>query len=380
MICGRPCTAAGGILGDLKQFAADQAEFRQRQLDLEISYGQRLRTLVGDVVVPGQSTPEPDIYTFLFPDIDIDGDGVTERDARRAELSALGYDFSSGNKGQIAEQYQVVAAAETRADSAVDQMVDLVRRMEAVELEARELAELDQSVAEDIFERITTDGAQISVLIKQRGYLQQAAADRAARRAKRRSMFGSFFGAAVSIGAAVATGGASIPFTIAAGVGGIMQSASLPSTSGSVAGKVGLIDAQINDIQTLQRADIVVIEAAKQAEAKLIKAKYQVYDLALSQNNLALSYLVAQRDVDRELNMLARQKSEVANLLVDKSRAEAMLRQNNANNYVGWEEVDVRDTLTKSLLIADKALMRAKVWTYITMPRSGLLCEPASSE
>lgn len=359
-ICGACDGNVGGILAQLRQFASSEGQFEDRLDTLETTYQQRLKTLVGDVVFEGNI--EADIFTFLHPDVDLDGDGVTERDEKRIELSQLGYDFSSGNKGQIGRQYQVIETAELRADGALDQMNDLVERMELLEAEARELADLDLDTAEYIFERITVDGNRVSLLIQQRGQLQQAAADRAARKAKRRALVSSFLSVAVSLAASTVN-----PTAVVGAVGKVASAATSSSRSGSVAGEVGMIDAQINDIKTLQQADIRIASAAASAEARLIKASYSMYNLALSQNNLALSYAVAQRDIDREINALGRQNAEVASLLADLARTQALLERNNNNVIVGWESVDVRDTLSDSIVKTDQALQRAKVWTYVAI-------------
>jgi hypothetical protein len=372
-ICGVPCKPNQGILGDIKSFAQSEAEYRSRMLDLEVSYQQRLRSLVGDVIIDG--IIEADIYTFLFPDVDMDGDGISERDAARADLEIeKGFDFSSGNKGQIAEQYLVITNAELRVDDSYDRMNDLVKEMTAVESEARVLAGLDQSTAQHIFERILSDGSKVSILTKQKGILRQNAADKAARQRKRRSQRSAFINTAIAFVGVVAapfTAGASLAVTAAAYAGSLAEmdniSRNMSSVSGSTAKAEGVIDARINDINTLQRADITVVEAAKHAQERLIKAQYSIYQLALKQNNLSLSYTMAQRDVDREYHVLSQKSSEVQNLLADLNRTITMLKLNNDSKELGWANVDIRDTLTDSILFADKSLFRAKVWAYIAL-------------
>ncbi|MFK8030231.1 MAG: hypothetical protein AB8G18_08315 [Gammaproteobacteria bacterium] len=357
-ICGACDGNVGGLLAQLRQFASSEGQYEDRLNALETTYEQRLRTLVGDVVFEGRI--QADIYTFLYPDVDLDGDGISERDERRIQLSTSGYNFSSGNKGQIGEQYGIIGTAELRAEDTLDQMSDLVERMELLEAEAQELADLDLDTADYIFERLTADGERVSLLIKQRGYVQQAAADKAAKDAKRRSLLSSTIG----LVGAVASG--NVVALVSAGTA--FRNAALSSSrSGSSAGQVGVIDAQINDIRTLQQADIVVSNAASSAEGRLIKAGYAMYNLALSQNNLALSYAVAQRDIDREINALGRQVAEVTSLISDLERSRALLERNDQNVVVGWDNEDVRDTLSDSIVKSEQALKRAKVWSYVTL-------------
>lgn len=344
------------LLDEIKAFSTTANEYALRIAELEVTYESRLKSLAGVAVVDGQEVW--DRFTFLVPDRDLDGDGVLERDKARMDLMAEGISF--GAKGQVSDQYRIIEIAETRSEQAFNETQNVVRRMELREREAREISEVLESEAESIFLLIKENAEKTGLLIRQKARLQAKAQNRAARKQKRRGMFGGWLSTATGI----ATGN---PIAIFSGITTMVEAGNSSSRPGAVTQTIGKIDAQIAEIQALERAEITVTQMEAQKEQLLIKAKFAIAELALSQANLGLDYYIAERDVDREVNRLSNILGQVKSTYSDFQRLQALLTKNEDNLEIGWADEDVRDVLTNEVIIADEALNRAKVWTFVAL-------------
>lgn len=368
--------------GQENRFADSSAQYRQRLLDTETSYTQRLKTLIG--VVVGENEDElPDVFTFLIPDRDLDGDGISERDEERALLTnQFGLQFKS--KGQISLQYDNIATAENRVEQALNEIRNVVDEIEIREQTAQKILDIHEVIAK----LIKDNGDEVGLLIRQKGRLQNEAAKRVADKQRNSNLFGqlyeggkdaceklkNYFGIKAATANAMQPKDGGISITAIIAIAGTVLSTSdsvigsqaagdISEIQGQCAEDVANIDAQINEIQAMTNADIEVARGSQE----LLRTEQEVKILVLKQANLGLTKAIAQRDLDREMKELLNLIDEANTLLIDRTRTIKLAEKNFEGNAIGWVEEDVRDVLTNGVLVADQAFFRAQVWTFIAL-------------
>ncbi|MDR4504180.1 MAG: hypothetical protein MRK01_05205 [Candidatus Scalindua sp.] len=372
-------------------FAKDNSDYEQRLVDNQLSYTQRIKSLVGTVIVNGAE--EPDVYTFLFPDKDIDGDSVTERDKERENLRVNnGFEFTS--KGQMSEQWGIIESGETRVKKAFNELEDVFRKIVIYEETGSKIAGHLAGAKDAIFNLIKENGEKTGVLIRQRGRLEAAAQ----REIGHQNQLSSFYSTIADIGGTVASvitpkksnngighpvtenSDSSVsnqpeflPIAIAVGtaiVNGIAQynaAGSSAKTLENLANDIANIDAEINEINYMERANIHAIELDTQKNTEIERVRQQVQLTMLEQANRAFDLSIAHRDLKREIDNLTNKIDEVGTLVSDFNRLTNLLKKHQSGLSIGWEEDDVRDVLTNYVLIADKAFSRAQVWCFIAL-------------
>ena len=379
----------GGVekyLKDHKGFAQTRDEYALRLAETQASYTQRLITLLGSFTHQGKTYP--DYLTFLAPDRDLDGDNVSEREKLRGDLVAIfankgGIQF--GSRGQIYLQYQTIETTENRAQQAINDIGNLVKQMEYREQEAHEIAGVLQNEAENIFEITTGTGQKVGLLIRQKARLEANAIRAQKAREQSQAMFSSILKVAAAAVITVASVGTAAPAaavllaeTFAQDAVeehiGMMTSMAIGQIIDDLSGEDpaqtalarGSLDAQIAEVQAMERAEITLIQAASAVAQQLIRTKFQIKELALQQANLELSYLIATRDIAKEWTSLANMQGEATTLIADLKRMEELLEQLQDND--SWLAAeDVRDVITNIVLVADRALFRAQAWTFVAL-------------
>jgi hypothetical protein len=397
------------------KFAQSNADYQEKSLEIQTSYYQRLKSIIGSVIL-ADGVEIPDLFTYKVPDIDVNGDGLTCRDEVRNILrDEYGYIFQS--KGQIALQYANMDIAETRVESAFEEIKSLVSEIEIREETARKVL----GIQGDIAKLILADGSQIGLLTRQKGDLHKLAADNIAKVQRYSNLFGAlfqgilsafekiktifsdiknmfgFFGNAwdgvtnplssikdkitdkvkdgknwvkkkfgfrkrsVTVGTVLAI--TSLGSSVVNGIMGSEASAKISLIQGELSKGLSNIDATILEIQALERAKIVMA----QGHQELLKTEEEVQILALKQARMKLNVYMAMRDVDREMQTILNLMNQADTLILDLSRISELNQKNFDNLAIGWAEDDVRDVLTNSTLIADKAFYRAQVWSFIAL-------------
>lgn len=363
-------------------FAENSAEYRQRLFDTETSYTQRLKTLIG--VVVGENEDElPDVFTFLIPDRDLDGDGISERDKERALLTIQsGLQFKS--KGQISLQYDNIATTENRVEQALNEIQNVVDEIAIREQTAQDIL----GIYDEIAKFIKDNGDDVGLLIRQKGRLQNEAAKRVADKQRNSNLFGqlyeggkdaceklkNYFGIKAATANAMQPKDGGITITAIIAIAGTVLSTSdsvigsqaagdISEIQGQCAEDLANIDAQINEIQAMTNAKIELARGSQE----LLRTEQEVKILVLKQANLGLNKAIAQRDLDREMKELLNLIDEANTLLIDRTRTIKLAEKNFEGNAIGWVEEDVRDVLTNGVLVADQAFFRAQVWTFIAL-------------
>ena len=343
------------VQDQLVAFAQTEDQYHQDAVKTAASYDERLKTLAGVVLLPN-GAEMADIWTVGAPDTDVDGDGKTERDALRDSLVKSNPGTIFGAKGQVAEQYLVLAAAEAKVEQTFNQMKNNVETIADKEQEAREISGVLQSQADAIIYILQTDGSKVSALIREKGKLQQDYEEKIRKQKKKENLFGGIASIAKSI----------ISFDFAGVASGIAQITASVGPA-SIQSQLADIDAKINDIKTSEQVDITLANMSADKEKLLINTKFLVRDLVRQQANLRLDYYIAQRDYLRELAAISNRLAEVHTLLADSERIKALAERIQGSLSVGWYLQDVRDVLTNRVLVADQAFDRAQVWAYITL-------------
>jgi len=359
-------------------FAQNNAEYLERMESLKTSYYQRLKSIVG-VVVDGSGEEKPDLITFMLPDKDLSNDGITERDANRNYLaSKYGWIFKS--KGQIGLQYNTIATAEERIEAVNHDLKSVSKEIDIRINTTKAILNIHENIASIILE----NGEKVNLFIKEKGELQKKTAQKIANEQKNDNMFTWLYEKGKNIVSKIENyfqdkfkkRQPKEPVTLAAIVGvaqlalpvvnGIMatNSASEVSTiQGQLSLELANIDAEINKIQTIMQAEIEMARGNIEA----IRTEQEVQLLLLRKARLELNVSMAQRDLNREMNALKNLLAEVGTLSADYVRAIKLAETNFQNVSLGWQENDVHDVLTKSVLIADKAFFRAQVWTFVAL-------------
>ncbi len=349
------------VQDQLVAFAQTEDQYHQDAVKTAASYDERLKTLAGVVLLPN-GAEIADIWTVGAPDTDVDGDGKTERDALRDSLVKSNPGTIFGAKGQVAEQYLVLAAAEAKVEQTFNQMKNNVETIADKEQEAREISGVLQSQADAIIYILQTDGSKVSALTRERGKLLQDYEEKLRKQQQKSSLFGGI--------ASIAGGIASLFSGNILGIGGVASGiAQIAAGVGpaSIQSQLADIDAKINDIKTSEQVDITLATMSADKEKLLINTKFLVRDLVRQQANLRLDYYIAQRDYLRELAAISNRLAEVHTLLADSERLKALAERIQGSLSVGWYLQDVRDVLTNRVLVADQAFDRAQVWAYITL-------------
>ena len=356
------------IQDQLVAFAQTEEQYHQEAVKTADTFQERLKNLAGVVWING--TEMADIWTVGAPDTDVDGDGVTERDALRAGLSRQ-FGAVFGGKGQLAEQYQILASAEARIEQTFNQMKNNVDIIADKEQEAREISGVLQTQADSIINILQTNGQKVSALIREKGKLLQDYENKQRKKQKKSNLFGGI----MSIASGIAQGVVAYftnpnPMQYLQGVSGVASGLG-QITAGvgpaSIQSQLADIDAKINDIKTTEQEDITLANMTADKEKLLINTKFIVRDLVRQQANLRLDHYIAQRDYYRELAAIGHRLDEVHTLLADSERQKALAERVQGALSVGWYLQDVRDVLTNRVLVADQAFERAQVWAYITL-------------
>lgn len=364
------------------QFATSSAQYKQRMLDLETGYGQRLETLVGKVVT--QQGPQPDIFTFRIPDVDLDGDGISERDKERAILQAQN-SWIFGSKGRIGLQYEQIAAAELRVENAKTEIRNNFREIEIREQTARDFWDIATWESKLVLDT----GERVSLLAREKGRLQKTAALESAEEQKRGSLFGWAYEEGkeflqdlrdnIGFGPLPLTMSETHPegivfpkwvqYVIAASAGianaGFANNSvgAIGEIQGQLAEDMANIDAQIVEIQAMQQSDLILAEGRKE----LLRTEEEVQLLVLKRANLELDLQIAKRDLTREMKEIYNLNDETLTLITDMARLMKLTEEDLQGNAIGWVDEDVRDVLTNNVLVADKAFFRAQVWSFIAL-------------
>ncbi|MBF0451365.1 MAG: hypothetical protein HQK75_11735 [Candidatus Magnetomorum sp.] len=395
------------------KFAQSNADYQEKMTEIHTSYSQRLKSIIGSVIM-ADGVETPDFFTYKVPDIDVNGDGITCRDeVRNLMRDEYGYNFQS--KGQIALQYANMKIAETRVDSAFEEIKSLVSEIEIREETARKVLGIQGNIAQIIL----ADGKQMGLLTRQKGDLHKLAAENIAKAQRYSNLFGALFQGILSafenikkifsdiknmfgsfgnawdfvknpvnnikdkikdkvkdgknwvkkkfgfrkrsLTAALAIG--SIGASVVNGIMGSEAAAKISLIQGELSKGISNIDASIIEIQALERAKIVMA----QGRQELLKTEQEVQILVLKQARMKLNIYMAMRDVDREMQTIINLLNQAETLIVDLSRVSELNKKNFDNLAIGWAEDDVRDVLTNSTLIADKAFYRAQVWSFIAL-------------
>ena len=364
------------VQDQLVAFAQTEDQYHQEAVKTAASYDERLKTLAGVVLLPN-GVEMADIWTVGSPDTDVDGDGKTERDALRDSLIKSNPGTIFGAKGQVAEQYLVLAAAEAKVEQTFNQMKNNVDTIADKEQEAREISGVLQSQADAIIYILQTDGSKVSALIREKGKLQQDYEEKLRKQQQKSGLFGSIASIAGGIAQGIAgfylgnpqgtlQGGIQALQGVSGVANGIAQIAAGVGPA-SIQSQLADIDAKINDIKTSEQVDITLANMSADKEKLLINTKFLVRDLVRQQANLRLDYYIAQRDYLRELAAISNRLAEVHTLLADSERIKALAERIQGSLSVGWYLQDVRDVLTNRVLVADQAFDRAQVWAYITL-------------
>ncbi len=360
-------TNQASTLEDTARSSQEEQEIEEHQYatalnEIQTSYEQRIKTLVGTVEIDGVQVP--DMLTFMLPDIDIDGDGSTERDTERMLIEASeGHTF--GGKGRIAQQYSQIINAELRVEQALNALSNNLKEIEIREQTAQAILGIYEEIAELIME----NGARVKVLIQEKGRLQKEAQKNIARKQKNSTIWGKlgfkksaptrprndekWVGTALTVGNYV--------YGQYAAVSASNLAASVSSIQGQLAQDVANIDAQISEIQYMERAQIELARGRQE----LLRTEQEVKVLILKQANLALDISMAQRDATREMLALTDLIDEINGLATDYIRAVQLA--SNDPSVDGWSDQDVRLVLTSKVMMADHAFERAQTWCYIAL-------------
>ncbi len=341
-------------------------EYREEINRIRESYQGDLERLVGQVEVGDSGEPAPDMWTFMFPDYDDDGDPntPTPREAERARLEAE-HDpkLVFVSSGEIGEQYLQIASAEDRVDDAFLEMENNLKQIEDLEAMAQQIYQNTQEIAI----LIEVNGRRVGALLREKGRLQQEAQRNIARLHKRSTIWGQlgFKGPRPSVKpdpkwAMAAFAVAQYIGSQYAQVSASRQAAAIASLQGQLAQDMANIDAQVAEIQAMERAEIIM----RQAENDLLRTEVEVKRLVRDQARLALNINTAQRDASREMVTLTNMIAQVNRLAADYDRA-IRLAENDAE--VGWLDQDVRLVLTQDVLHADRMFERAQRWFYIAL-------------
>lgn len=355
------------LIDQLTAFTQTEDQFHLETEQTAASYQQRLKSLAGTVTINGNE--EADVLTAPMPDEDIDGDGKTERDKLREDLTAK-YGFIFGAKGQIAEQHQILAAAKARIEQALNQMKNNVAAIADKEQEAREISGVLESTAASIINIVKSNGEKVGALIHEKGKLLQDYEEEQLRIAEynnKNSATSNIFAGAVTFAAGAYLNNPAMALQGWTMVGSGMNQYNASMGAFPIQSKLADIDARVNDIKTAEQADITLVNMQAEKAKLLINTKFAVKELVRQQANLRLDYYIAQRDYYREQNAIANRLGEIHTLLADSQRLKALAERVQGNISVGWYDQDVRDVLTNKVLIADQALMRAKVWSYVAL-------------
>ena len=313
------------VQDQLVAFAQTEDQYYQETVKTADTFQERLKTIAGVVQVNGVEMA--DIWTVGSPDTDVNGDGITERDALRADLAKRNPGTIFGAKGQMAEQYQVLAAAEARIEQTFNQMKNNVDIIADKEQEAREISGVLQSQADAIINIMQTDGQKVSALILERGKLQQDYEEKQRKQQQKSSLFGGIASIAGGIAQGIVGAYTNNPAGFLQGVSGVASGiAQIAAGVGpaSIQSQLASIDAQINDIKTAEQVDITLATMSADKEKLLINTKFVVRDLVRQQANLRLDYYIAQRDYYRELAAISNRLAEVQTLLADSERLKAL--------------------------------------------------------
>jgi len=164
------------------------------------------------------------------------------------------------------------------------------------------------------------------------------------------------------IGAAAGAGAGAVN-----GVGGLITSASdcrcimkCGGIQGQLAMDLANIDAQVIEIQSMERATIEI----KNGEIELARDEQEVKLLMLKQANLELNIRMAERDESREEMALSDILGEASTVASDMVRALSFARN---DAQFGWNDSDVRDVLTNNALKANESFNRAQAWAFVAL-------------
>lgn len=393
-----------------EQLLAQSAEeYKTRMLEIESSYVQRLITVAGSVTVatPHGSATLPDIFTYLMPDIDLDNDGLTERDKARLDFVKEWPAYSFGSKGTISGQYDIIAGAADRVNKAFNEIRTNYALIEDEEYTAQRILD----IYEEMYTLVMNTGERVGAMIREKGRLQHIAAveagrvqrdsnvwkwvwDKGGKKAMDAYMEYSIPGRIYTAvddwlkrgqlsaveddadGATILKAREKNPVAIAGlaiAAVGLASSIGQSFLSGDAAFKIGEIqgqlaedlsniDAAIAEQQALQQAELIRYQGAIELE----RSQQRVRQLILQQANLELEYAMAVRDVTREKKTLATMLDEATRIMFDFNRA-VKLTEEIGGEPLGWQELDVREVLTNDMLIAEQAFYRAQVWTFIAL-------------
>lgn len=349
------------------EFTTARTQYETRVREIKNSGYDRLKALCGVIQNPNPSSTqppyEPDLFTFLSPD-------TTTRASQVAELLP---GWSVTSYGQISIQYQNIENAHTRIEQAVNDIENLVREMEIHEETAQTIAGNMDLVAE----LYLANGQKIGLLTRQKGILQQQKALEAANKARKNSRFGKgvdlFNSAAKKVPGGKITVTAALAYVaicypgVATGMLSFMSGTPPPVPAGpppvaaaqaaqgatqmginlideyfkfkntldqaKISGQLAIdqadIDAQIEEIRAIERAQVVYAEKRNM----LARTEEQLKILALRQANLGLALQIAQRDAIKEEMQLANMIGEAVSLMADISRS---LRQEDELSRDSW--------------------------------------------
>ncbi len=407
------CLQAGaienGVEDDEQVLAQSAEEYETRMQEIESSYVQRLITLVGSVTVttPNGSASLPDLFTYMMPDIDLDNDGLTERDKARLDFVDEWPAYSFGSKGTLTGQYDIIGGAEDRVTMAFNEIKTNYALIEDEEYTAQRILD----IYEEMYTLVMDTGERVGAMIREKGRLQHIAAveagrvqrdsnvwkwvwDKGGKKAMDAYMEYSIPGRIYTAvddwfkrgqlsaveddadGATILKAREKNPVAIAGlaiAAVGLVSGVGQSFLSGDAAFKIGEIqgqlaedlaniDAAIAEQQALQQAELI----RYQGEIELERSQQRVRQLVMQQANLELDYAMAVRDATREKKTLATMLDETARIVFDFNRA-VKLTEDIGGEALGWQEQDVREVLTNDMLVAEQAFYRAQVWTFIAL-------------
>ncbi len=354
-------------------FEGNQADYAKNLSDLQATYAQRLQSLVGTVKIDGEEVP--DVFTFLIPDQDLDNplDNITERDERRLELTNSSIEFRG--KGQIGQQWLIIKNAEKRCDVAFNDLNNNFNEIVIRETTAQSIT----GISSDISQLILSNGKKVGLLTREKGILQNEALQQIAVQQRRSSWCGRaqelgdkylgevkdpFFSGEKKL---LKGGPAAAISSVCQGVDGMFNQywtgrsiLKIAAIQGQLEMDLANIDAKIQEIQAIERADIVMLENRKE----LKRTEQELKVLALKQANLSLNIEMCRRDLTREQEQLMNLQDEAARLISDYARA-SRLAEN--EGQFGWNDNDIRKVHTNDMLIAEAAFNRAQIWTFLAL-------------
>lgn len=381
-----------GVLGDAINAESDaasaaetvisnEAALKDRTAETLIQYNGRLIELCGSYSSP-DGHPVPDLQGYLFP-----------RDIRLEVTGRQG-------TGAVAAQYARIEIAQTRYQSAVQDLVGLLQRIEITEQGAAERAGVARQTGQSLARVYTTYGEEFALLDKASAEVQ-AQAERDAAQAQadaHKKGFWSKLGGVIKAAAlpiagavlAVATGGTTTPGIIAAlnslntaawvGVGvqgaagianeiegwsnynkqgqAIIKAAEIRAKSIEALGR---INEQRTRLRAAESADVALVSADGQATQIELTAREEIRKLYVEMERAKLNILMAEQEVDLAELELANLFEKVGYLLDEYQEAVRQLAELPLNRP------DFRYVRDYRLQFSEDQFRRAQMWTYLTL-------------